>query len=483
MHKTTYHYHDEHGNRLYSKIREMSDTDPRHKKFYWQSYKDGNVIYNSSGSRRVLYKLPEVLNAIQSSTPIYLVEGEKDCEKLCESDLVATTAPVTKQWEESFTKSLANADVILLYDNDKAGIQRKELICEKLYGNVQQLRVIDLLVEYRESHGLDITDWLAMGNTIESLKSLVEQAADYKPKKPEHGLHLISAHDILTLELPQREMIMSPFFPSQGLVLLVAKRGVGKTFVALGIAHAVSTGESFLEWHAPQPKRVLYVDGEMPASLMQERFKMITTMTNKQPQPDHLQIITPDLQTTTMRNLSKKEGRALIQGLMRDYDLLVLDNLSCLFRSGSENEAESWQEAQEFALNLRRQGKSILFVHHAGKSGTQRGTSKREDILDTVIILKRPDDYKAEEGARFEVHFDKTRHFAGNDARSFQAQLLNDVNGYRWDISEGQKEELVEKVSNLKRSGYTINQITEETGLTKSQVETKIQKGREAGLI
>ena len=41
--------------------------------------------------------------------------------------------------------------------------------------------------------------------------------------------------------------------------------------------------------------------------------------------------------------------------------------------------------------------------------GRQRGTSRREDALDTVIALRRPDDYSPEHGARFEVHFEKLR--------------------------------------------------------------------------
>jgi hypothetical protein len=78
---------------------------------------------------------------------------------------------------------------------------------------------------------------------------------------------------------------------------------------------------------------------------------------------------------------------------LNDFDLIVLDNLSTLVRSGRENESESWLPVQEWALQLRKRGKSILFVHHAGKTGQQRGTSKKEDVLDTVISLKRPKDY------------------------------------------------------------------------------------------
>ncbi len=72
------------------------------------------------------------------------------------------------------------------------------------------------------------------------------------------------------------------------------------------------------------------------------------------------------------------------------------------------------------------QRKTIIFIHHAGKNGNQRGTSKREDILDNVVVLKRPSDYEPGEGARFEVHFEKARHLHGKNVEPFVAKLTQD---------------------------------------------------------
>jgi hypothetical protein len=47
--------------------------------------------------------------------------------------------------------------------------------------------------------------------------------------------------------------------------------------------------------------------------------------------------------------------------------------------------------------------------HKCGEETNERGTSRREDALDTVIALRRPADYSPEEGARFEVHIEKAR--------------------------------------------------------------------------
>ena len=328
-----------------------------------------------------------------------------------------------------------------------------------------------------------------MGNTKDQLKALVEQTPDYAPEEPDDSenrnylLRSVSVDELINMELPEREMILSPFLPTQGLVLLVAKRGVGKTQIGLGIAYAVSIGEIFLVWSASKPRRVLYLDSEMPAVLMQQRLSMVASMYGKKPTEKHLRIITPDLQEQPMPDLSQKEGRDQIEEIITDYDLLVIDNISCLFRSGSENEAESWQQAQEWILDLRRRGKSVLLIHHTGKSGHQRGTSKREDILDAVIKLIQPDDYKPEQGARFEVHFDKARHFSGEDAKSFQAHLIEENAIWRWEISDDPQEVLISKIAEMKKNGFTIQMIGEKLGLTKSQVETRISKAKERGLL
>ena len=52
---------------------------------------------------------------------------------------------------------------------------------------------------------------------------------------------------------------------------------------------------------------------------------------------------------------------------------------------------------QAWLLELRRRGMTVLLIHHAGKSGDQRGTSAREDIMDTVISLRRPREYSMAE--------------------------------------------------------------------------------------
>jgi hypothetical protein len=171
--------------------------------------------------------------------------------------------------------------------------------------------------------------------------------------------------------------------------------------------------------------RVLLVDGELPGAALQERLAQIVESIDITPAGDMLRIIAADLLEAGVPDLATAEGQAWINSYLTEIDVLILDNVSTLFRI-AENDADEWTAAQAWALALRRRGIAVIFVHHDGKGGLQRGTSKREDVLDTVIQLKNPDGYTPLDGARFEVNFKKSRGFWGNDAAPFEAALAED---------------------------------------------------------
>ena len=149
---------------------------------------------------------------------------------------------------------------------------------------------------------------------------------------------------------------------------------------------------------------------------------------------------------------------------------MVLDNLSTLCRSGVENEAESWLPVQGWLLGLRQRGISALLVHHAGKSGLQRGTSRREDVLDTVIKLKRPVDYEPADGARFEVHFEKARGLFGDDVEAIEARLEVDGLGHaKWQYWKLETE-LLEEVRSLMARGLSEREAADELGVSRSKI-------------
>lgn len=299
-------------------------------------------------------------------------------------------------------------------------------------------------------------------------------------------LKAISMEEFLLSTLPERDYLLHPVIPEQGIVMLVAKRGIGKTFTALHMSLSVAGGLSLFNWHAPKARRVLYVDGEMPAISMQERLAALATGMAAPPHAmQNFSIITPDIQSRPMPDLATTYGQQALEPFLAGVDLLVLDNLATLCRTGKENESQSWTPMQTWLLDLRRRGMAVLLVHHAGKSGDQRGTSAREDIMDTVISLRRPTTYSVAEGARFEVHLTKARGIVGEDAMPFEVHLRSEGNQIIWDVNELVNVQ-AEQLKQLLAEGFSIRDCADEMGVSKSVVhrlKKKLEEGGDASAV
>src|ERR1044071_1985987 len=73
---------------------------------------------------------------------------------------------------------------------------------------------------------------------------------------PARKLLALNLVEFLSRDIPPREMLLDPFLPTQGLMMLYSWRGVGKTHTGIGIAYAAASGGAFLRWQAPKPRRV-----------------------------------------------------------------------------------------------------------------------------------------------------------------------------------------------------------------------------------
>ncbi len=282
------------------------------------------------------------------------------------------------------------------------------------------LFVADLAQDMKKTHD----------NSKIIFQSEEEERAFFMEQNKPKPLKVCSIRELMQIKLPQKEYLLYPIIGYKSLSMLFASRGIGKTFLALYIAYAIASGSDFLKWKAGDPKKVLYIDGEMPAQAIQERLAHIIEHFDKEAPNGYFNIINPDLQDDEvyMPNIATIEGQERIEEHLEGVGFVVIDNLATLARHGRANDEESFAPVQEWILMLRRRGIAVLLVHHASKSGSQRGTSSKEDVLDTVIQLTRPKDYETEQGARFEVHYTKSRGFMGEDAEPFEAQL-NSVNG------------------------------------------------------
>ena len=162
-------------------------------------------------------------------------------------------------------------------------------------------------------------------------------------------------------------------------------------------------------------------------------------------------------------------------------------NNSTLFRSGKEDESDSWLPIQNWVLSLRSLGKSVLLIHHAGKSCKQWGTSRLEDVLYTLITMKRATVYKARDGACIEVYFEKNRALYGVDVKPFMARLesntTNDgIKTLSW-TCKSLEDSTFDTVCALANDGLGNSEIAQELEIHKSSVSRYVKRGKEEGII
>lgn len=297
------------------------------------------------------------------------------------------------------------------------------------------------------------------------------------------NLKISSLEELLKTNITQPQMIAEPIISQGGLVGLYAPRGVGKTFVSMEIAYCVAMGLDIFggKWKVIEAHKVLFIDGEMPLWALMKRFRKIHDR-HQGKHETNLQIFNNEEQSITVAmDIMEEEYRNAIDANLDGVSLLILDNLSSLCY-GKENDSTSWGVVQQWLLSIRKRGISILIVHHAGKNGKQRGTSRMEDTLDTLIKLDKQG--KASDGCYFIVKYEKNRHFFGVDANPFAVRLNNNRN--QWEISqteesivndEKQREEAEKdlKIIEIRNDNKTFDEIAKTLKVGKDRI-SKVYK-------
>ena len=287
--------------------------------------------------------------------------------------------------------------------------------------------------------------------------------------------------EFMALAFPKRELFLDPWLPRASLVMVHAPRGEGKTWFVLGIGNGqLAAGTDFLGWKCRHIARVLYIAGELPGDFLQKRLAMF-----EESPSGMFHVLCRDLyhlKERMMPDLGSLEGRREIDRIIDQCraDVVILDSISTLVRSGTENEAESWGPLQNWLLRHRWQGRTMILVHHEGRSGKPRGSSKREDVLDTMVRLRKHADDEASANADasvFRLEFTKTRDFYGKDAAPMLVHLSTTRGRAVW------KHELVrdaqgEKVMELLDSGVKQKDTATELDLSPGRVSQIIKKMR-----
>jgi putative DNA primase/helicase len=213
----------------------------------------GSYINNLKGITPTLYHQDEVMAAIARSDTVYLVEGEKDADRLRSLGLIATTNPMgAGKWRNNYSEALRGADLIIISDNDKPGREHVNQVAKSCYGVAYRIRVLEL-----PSESKDMSDWLDEGHTVDELMQLVDTCPDYEPS--DNGVKLRCMADVKAESV---SWLWQPYIPKGKLTLLEGDPGVGKSWVSLAIATAIVQGKGLPSQETSPPANVVIASAE-----------------------------------------------------------------------------------------------------------------------------------------------------------------------------------------------------------------------------
>lgn len=215
--------------------------------------------------------------------------------------------------------------------------------------------------------------------------------------------------EFFSMKIPERPRIVGDWFRDSDLGYIFAPRGIGKTWFAHALIASLTTGKDFGPWKVPSRVPVALLDGEMPPDAVQERLRSLGA------DPAHLVVLSHQFlfdEAERSFQLSDPEQRLALLVYCREMGIRVLfiDNLSSL-SNVPENDNDAWTDLGEWLLDFQRSGIAVVVIHHAGKNGTMRGSSRREDRASfTVSLADSRERTSTKSGARFVASFTKHRY-------------------------------------------------------------------------
>ena len=130
----------------------------------------------------VLYRLPELMQGIDSGKTIFICEGEKDAENLAALGFIATTCSMgAGKWRNAYTKTLQGCrEAVVLADKDEPGRTHAEAIAKELYLAGIPVKILEM-PDIGGAPIKDISDWLMAGGTREAFLEILRKCPDWAP--------------------------------------------------------------------------------------------------------------------------------------------------------------------------------------------------------------------------------------------------------------------------------------------------------------
>jgi predicted ATP-dependent serine protease len=291
---------------------------------------------------------------------------------------------------------------------------------------------------------------------------------------------LLPADSLATAEIKPRENLCGTWFRQGDLGFIFGQRGLGKTWLALDVARALAEGRQIGPWPIQKSRRVLYVDGEMPLDGIRDRNSALRESDGPLDVLNHEWLFQKTGHVLNLSDISTQDAILALCEAER-FEVLILDNLSCLFSGMAENDADAWERVLPWLLEMRRHKIAVVIVHHSGRAGQHmRGTSKREDAAFWVIRLDPVSDAMNGQAA-FITRFAKHRQGTNEELEPFEWHYESQGQHTRVTFKAISSVELFKQW--LRDGLISCSDISEEMGLTKGAVSKLAKRGERDGWL
>ncbi len=342
--------------------------------------------WSVKGVRQIPYNLIDVLN-LEGRGTVYVVEGEKDADKLKAAGLVATcNAGGAGKWPESFKDFFGGLDVVVIPDNDEAGRHHRDLVGASLKDVANSVNVLELPELPPKG---DVSDWIEQGNDPRLLPTI--QTRPWTPAPPKSAFGAIRWADMDTVSIRQDWLVEDLIFQGDAGLMFGAS-GSGKSFLAVDMGLAIARGEPFMGMKTAKGG-VLYQAGEGGKGLLKrlKAYRNHHKIWNQDlpfillPTPVNLYSSEEDLEAFVQEALTWKGA------LSEPLALIVIDTFSTASPGANENTSEDMSRMLAAGQKLQSAtGAAILWVHHKNASGErERGHSSLRANVDTAIEVNR----------------------------------------------------------------------------------------------
>ncbi len=371
-----YDYADEHDGLLFQCVR-------FHPKDFRQRRPDGRGgwIWSLKETRRVLYRLPQVIEAVAAGRRIWVVEGEKDVHAIERKGHVATCNPMGAgkgKWRQEYAETLRGANVVVVADRDNEGREHARRIAQSLEGVAASVSVVEAAV------GKDASDHLAAGKTVDEFVALQEDA-DEEQRRPE-VLRELDVERMLSTPPPPVPWIVEPILARGCVTMLAGREGRGKSMLALALASAIGRATGLIDvagMRVGLSGHVLYVDAENGEHEAHRRIHGLSVQSGM-------------FRYFEANGFDLKRQMVLLEELVKKHkpDVLILDSLRSLAPGLDENDSMQAEAALRPLVRLAQQlNIAILILHHASRaSGEYRGSTAIGAAVELGFTLSRIED-------------------------------------------------------------------------------------------